>query len=147
MPIRISSGLLSSTALNGYTDAGHAAKLKFHREGKQFLRLLAAELDLSASTKPFSISSNRGGVAVSGEVTLHSDDLYVQLHESCVGRQGVSVLFRSCSSRKDFCGNRNHTVRMENIQTEAAQASFIANLKDLINAERARKESLLVEAA
>jgi hypothetical protein len=139
MTIRISSGLLSPTALNSYCDAGHAAKLKFHREGKQFLRLLAAELGLSAGSNPFRISSNIAGTAVGGEVTLHSDDLYVQLHETHSVRQDVSVLFRSCSSRKDFCGNQNNAVRLQDIQTEAAQASFIEKLKALINDERARK--------
>ena len=52
------------------------AKEAFHRTARRQLKLLAAALGLP--TGGFDLRSNKGGIAVSGEVTLHADHLYVQ---------------------------------------------------------------------
>jgi hypothetical protein len=44
------------------------------------LKALADALRLSSGE--FDLRSNKGGIAVSGEVTLHGDDLYVQVSQS-----------------------------------------------------------------
>lgn len=92
--------------INGYSDAGAASKRALHSSGRAFLRRLAADLGLSRGA--FDIRSNWGGIAVSGEVTLHADTIYVQLFESCVGNRGVQTLCRSCNGRKDYAGGINH---------------------------------------
>lgn len=79
-----------------------AAKRRFHAAGRRQLRRLAIALDLQC----FDLRSNTAGVAVSGEITLHGDHLYVQVSQSALGpRHGV--LFRSCKSRRDFVGGAN----------------------------------------
>lgn len=142
--IPVSKGLLPRVALNGYTDSGAAAKEAFHKAGTTFLRKLAKELNLQRGE--FGIRSNLSGVAGSGEVTLHSDDIYVQLHESCVRRDGVSVLYRSCKSRMDCAGHQNHHVAMQDLADERRQARFVRELMNLIMTERIRKDSLVQPA-
>lgn len=82
-----------------------AQKRRFHATARSRLKQLAAELHLPPGT--FEIRSNRGGIAVSGEVTLHHDRAYVQ-----VGQFGLSsghgILIRTCEDRRDYTGGANH---------------------------------------
>lgn len=115
--------------INCYSDEGNARKNMFHGEGKLFLKRLAKELNLAAGT--YDIRSNIGGMAVSGEVTLHSDTLYVQLSESCMAR-GVSVLFRSCKHRGDYTGGQNfHTDMAHLASLSSNRTAWVERLKKL----------------
>lgn len=82
-----------------------AQKRRFHATARSRLKQLAAALHLAPGT--FEIRSNRGGIAVSGEVTLHHDRAYVQ-----VGQFGLSsghgILIRTCEGRRDYTGGANH---------------------------------------
>jgi len=82
-----------------------AQKRRFHATARSRLKRLAAELRLPAGS--FDIRSNKGGIAVSGEVTLHHEGAYVQ-----VGQFGLSsghgILIRRCKGRRDFTGGPNH---------------------------------------
>lgn len=78
--------------INGYTDRGHRAKLSMHSAGRAFLQKLARDLGLQTHERE--IRSNRGGLAVSGEVTLDAPGLYLWLQESCVGARGVTITYR-----------------------------------------------------
>lgn len=79
-------------------------KRRFHAEAVKRLRLLAADLDLELGG--FDLRTNRGGVAVSGEVTLHHEQVYVQVAQSVAGPHGL--LIRSCRGLSDYDGGRNH---------------------------------------
>jgi len=96
--------------IDAYTDVGQAKKEAYLKNGKAWLRLLAEKLGLTPAQ--YELRVNRGGIAVSGEVTLHSDTLYLQLFESCIGGRGVSVLYRSCHGRADYTGGANHEIAM-----------------------------------
>ena len=76
------------------------AKEEFLRLGKMVARALAKELKLERGT--YDVRVNRGGIAVSGEVTLHSDHFYVHLGQSCVMRD--QFYWRLCRGRKDYTG-------------------------------------------
>ena len=102
--LAIPAGLLSRN-INQYSDIGAARKHAFHKDGRRFLKRLAAAVGLAKGS--FEVRVSRGGVAVSGEVTLHSDTLYVQLYESVI-RPGVGMLYRRCRGRRDYCGEENH---------------------------------------
>ncbi len=81
------------------------AKAAFHREAKSALRALARELGLGAGD--YDLRSNYGGVAVSGEITLHGDCVYVQISLGCMGA-GREIMYRSCRGRSDYHGGHNH---------------------------------------
>jgi hypothetical protein len=87
------------------------SKLKYHALGKRVLKAVAMELGLQSGT--YDISSNLGGTAVAGEITLHTNHIYIQLCESC--GQGLEVLYRSCKGRKDYSGGRNHWMRYDDL--------------------------------
>ena len=79
-------------------------KKEFHRLGVYTLKALAEELGLLEPD--YEIRNNMGGIAASGEVTLHSDNLYIQLSQSSLGiRHGF--YWRSCNGSRDFCGGKN----------------------------------------
>jgi hypothetical protein len=82
-----------------------AQKRSFHTTGKRRLRTLADALGLAPDT--YDLRSNMAGIAVSGEVTLHADHLYVQISQPCTGAD-TGILIRSCKGRKDYTGGRNH---------------------------------------
>lgn len=81
------------------------AKRQFHADGRKALKRLADALGLVEGS--YDLRSNKGGIAVSGEVTLHGEEIYVQLSIGCMGR-GHEILFRRVVGRKDYCGDRNH---------------------------------------
>lgn len=114
--------------INDYTDEGYRAKRLLHSAGRSFLRRLASDLGLQAGT--FDIRSNRAGAAVSGEVTLHADSLYVQISEHCYGgRVGLSLLYRTCEGRQDYTGGPNHTLSLREVRDRYPQ--WVAGLKRL----------------
>lgn len=82
-----------------------ADKNRFHLESKRVLRILAKQLGINAGD--YELRSNKGGVAVSGEIILHSSSLYVQIHGAWSCR-GIQILFRRCSGRDDMAGKVNH---------------------------------------
>jgi hypothetical protein len=81
------------------------AKRAFHREARAALAALARALGLVAGD--FDLRVNAGGIAVSGEVTLHAETFYVQISCGLMG-PGREILYRRCNGRRDYCGDRNH---------------------------------------
>lgn len=81
-------------------------KAAFHRVAKQYLRRLAAAMSLPPES--YEIRSNKAGIAVSGEVTLHGERIYVQVSQLCVGPRERVVMYRGCRGRKDYCGLQNN---------------------------------------
>lgn len=125
----IRNGMLGSN-IHAYTDEDHARKAQFHRDGRVFLKSLAKALELPPGS--FEIRNNTAGPAVSGEVTLHAKHLYVQLYESAV-RRGISILYRSCESQKDYVGGQNHFAFPQTLaQSEAEQVKFLDACRKLI---------------
>jgi hypothetical protein len=96
---------ITQNNLNAYNGTAAKHKHDFHKVAKARLTELADALGLTAGD--YAIRSNRGGIAVSGEITLHTDTLYVQISQSCLGA-GHEIMFRACSGRDDYCGKVNH---------------------------------------
>jgi hypothetical protein len=82
-----------------YNDA--AGKTRRAGDFKRQLRLVAKALALVPGQ--YDLRFNPGGIAVYGEVTLHTDSLYIQASHGC----DLGVLVRSCKGRKDYSGGRN----------------------------------------
>ena len=93
---------LATLAIRGVAyDA--AAKDLFHVEGRAALRRLAAALGLSEGE--FDLRSNRGHVSQSGEITLQTDEVRVQLSLTSLG-SGHEVNYRRVRGRHDHLGDR-----------------------------------------
>ena len=88
------------------------AKHLFHAHARRQLRALAKALDLGDGE--YDLRSNEAGIAVSGEVTLHSDHLYVQVSQPATGSD-TGILFRSCEGRRDYVGGVNNFASLDSL--------------------------------
>ncbi|MBB5712811.1 hypothetical protein [Sphingomonas xinjiangensis] len=98
------SPVLATLAVRGVS-YDEPAKALFHNEGLKAMRRLAKVMGLASGT--YDVRSNKGGIAVSGEITLHAEQFYVRLSLGLCGMD-KEVLFRTCRGRADFTGGRNH---------------------------------------
>lgn len=98
-----------------YCDA--ALKRGLHKDSAAYLRMLATELGFDR--KDYGIRSNEGGIAGSGEITLHTDTLYVQISQWAMDGDNISFLIRGCKSRKDCTGMGNHSMHLRSHNVEA----------------------------
>lgn len=89
------------------------AKKKFLAEARKVLKDLAKKLNLSPGT--FNISTNKGGIAVSGGVILHTDTFYLSLEQSTFGSK--EVLIRSCNGQKDYSGGVNNHLSVSDFES------------------------------
>jgi len=92
---------LNQTDLNGYNAQSAFNKDDFHRLGKKLCKEIATQLGLAPGT--FEIRSNKGGIAVCGEITLHSEHLYIQFGQTMKG----CFMWRTCRGMKDYTGGPN----------------------------------------
>ena len=111
------SGMTIHEQLEALPDVAYdaAAKARFRDLAMRVQRDLAQRLGLAAGT--YDLRWNEGGVAVSGEATLHGDHLYVRISQSCMSGGRAGVLWRACEGRKDYCGGRNRFCGLTDMQT------------------------------
>lgn len=134
--LTVRAGLLSSN-IHGYTEEDERAKHLFHLDAREFLVSLARALELPEGS--YEIRSNQGGQAVSGEVTLHHDNLFVELSESAV-RRGVVISYRSCESQQDFTSGSHFGAHVVAMRQSDRASRFIDECRRLMieGCERAR---------
>ena len=109
--------------------AYHAeAKRLFHSRARSQLRRLATALGLEPGS--YDLRSNQAGIAVSGEITLHSDHLYVQVSQSAMGYHS-GILFRTCKGRKDFVGGTNNFASLDLLNRPGELAHWIREVCDV----------------
>ena len=98
------------------------AKRRFHREARRRLIDLAAALGFEPGD--YDLRSNAGGIAVSGEATIHGDRLYVQVSQPAT-RADTGVLFRTCEGRRDYTGGRNNFASLDLLHRPDELAALI----------------------
>lgn len=106
-------------------------KGSWHHEARTRMRRLAKELGLERGT--YDIRSNMAGPAVSGEVTLHGEDIYVQVSQSSGGPR-MGILFRTCEGRKDYSGGTNyfgHIFELEDIASLAGRVGVLRKIMEV----------------
>lgn len=108
------------------------AKLAFHRVAKKYLRRLATTLALPKGS--YEVRANLAGIAVSGEVLLHADHLYVMVGQFSFGPPDRVVLYRGCHGRRDYSGMENHYATAEEL---VATAPLVGRCQQVM--ERARR--------
>ena len=115
--------------MNWYTPCAYndAQKRSFHATGRKRLKALAAALDFKTGT--YDVRSNHGGVAVSGEVTLHGEKLYVQISQPATGADS-GILIRTCKGRKDYTGGPNNFLPLSWLDQIEALAGYCQRILD-----------------
>jgi hypothetical protein len=97
-------------------------KRDFHLAARRQLRRLAEALGLPPGT--YAIRNNAGGMAVSGEIILHAERIYVHVSQPATGHD-TGVMFRTCAGRKDTYGGPNNFASLDLLNTPAELASRI----------------------
>ncbi len=121
------SPIFNKKDIQGYTEQQNADKVKFHKESKKLLKAIADILNIT----DYDLRSNMAGPAVSGEITLHSDNLYLQL--SCNGFNGeTSILYRSCNGKKDYTGGQNNFITVARLKDSTGMTQFFKNCTQLM---------------
>jgi hypothetical protein len=104
------------------------AKRLFHSRAKSQLVRIATALDLEPGS--YDLRSNHAGIAVSGEIILHGDHLYVQVSQSAMGHH-CGILFRTCSGRKDHVGGPNNFASLDLLDRPDELAYWVRNVCDV----------------
>lgn len=97
-------------------------KRQFHRHGRAKLKALAKEMRFAPGS--FDIRSSQGGVAVSGEITLHHERVYLQVCQPATGADS-GILIRTCEGRRDYTGGRNHFAPLSRLDEPALLAEYV----------------------
>lgn len=104
--------LATKTDINGYNDETAKEKEEFLSLCRSYSKMLVKELGLTS--EQYRISTNRAGIAVSGDVHLHTDTLYVAFEQTCLGPDW-GFMYRSVANCKDFTGGYNRWMKWENL--------------------------------
>lgn len=99
-------------------------KIIFHRGAKCRLRLLAKQLNFDK--QDYEIRSNQGGIAVSGEVILHHENVYIHVSLGSLG-----ILIRQCDGRKDFTGGPNTWLPLHELDSDLTK--LVAHVKKILS--------------
>ena len=100
-------------------------KRRFHSAARARLRHLAAELGFPSTS--FDVHSNKAGIAVSGEITLHHEDVYIQVSQPAA-RDDTGILIRTCQGRRDYTGGRNHFAPLSMLEDIEALARLVRTI-------------------
>lgn len=80
-------------------------KEEYRRLGLRILYHITEQLGLDQTM--YEIRWNPGGIAVSGDHVLHTDKIYLALHDNL----GTGWFYwRTCNGRKDYTGGPNRTL-------------------------------------
>lgn len=94
----------------------NGAKRTFLNVGRTFLRALAKDLDL----RNYKVTSDAGGIAVSGDCTLmglwDEGGIYVSLSQPACGG-GHVLLYRTIRHMRDYTGGYNHWLERIDLET------------------------------
>jgi hypothetical protein len=104
-----------------------SAKRKWHNRARRQLKAVAVALGLPEGS--YDLRSNKAGPAVSGEVTLHGENIYVQASQSVMGERH-GILIRTVKGRKDYTGGINHFAPLAALDDPRDLANYIKPLID-----------------
>ena len=85
----------------------------FHQCGKALRRRSAQDVGYGKGSDD--LRSTKGGLAVSGENTLHRDDLSIQCAQRSRG-PAHDIVSRACKNRQDCTVGRNHSMRFDDLR-------------------------------
>lgn len=102
-------------------------KRRFHRAARAQPRRLAKVLGFPPCS--FDLRSNAGGIAVSGEITLHHERIYVQVCQPATGWD-TGILIRTCQGRCDYTGGPNNFAPLALLDDTSALADEVRKVME-----------------
>jgi len=116
--------VLKSLANADNPNRDSATKKEFHLDSKAFLRSVAKALGMLPAD--FNLGSRKGGSGAAGEITLHSDSLYIQVFSW--DTDDISVTYRACHGRQDFRGHSVNIIPMAKLKSSFGQQIWLKRL-------------------
>jgi hypothetical protein len=121
---------LTKLAVYDQTGSGESGlglyKQEYRNLGRRILKYIAEQMQLPKGS--YEIRWNPGGVACSGDHTLHTDHVYVALHDN-IGSGWF--YYRTCKGRKDYAGGQNQIVSWSRFTAPGGLDKLIAALKTI----------------
>ena len=103
-------------ALNGHCGYNETTKAHFRKLSMKLLRELNTRLDTKGT-----VSFNAGGIAVSGDASLHSDSLHLFFNaDGC----GLGICGRTCKGKSDYQGGPNRWYSFERLKRDGMNGLF-----------------------
>lgn len=99
--------------LGNFDTYDSAVKNEFHKNAKSVLAEIGKRLGLAKSK--FNVRSNKSGQGSTGDITFHSDKLYITIG----GMDVNSVMYRSCDGRKDYTGGSNRWTTLDKLLSDS----------------------------
>lgn len=100
-------------------------KKAFHRTAAKRLRALA--LLIGWDKTEYDLRSNKAGIAVSGEITLHHERIYIQISQF-TRSTADGILYRTCRGRRDYTGGHNNFADLALLDDLPTLAALLAPL-------------------
>lgn len=102
-------------------------KEAFRKEAMRLLRAFAKK-GLGLDTNARDLRFNEGGIAVSGEATLHTEFVYIQISGPLYTGRGACILVRACKDRNDYSGMQNNYVTADVLYDVARMKSEVIRI-------------------
>jgi hypothetical protein len=103
-------------------------KKEYRNLGRRILKHIAEQMELAPGS--YEIRWNPGGIACSGDHTLHTDKVYLALHDNI----GLGWFYwRTCKGRKDYTGGANQVISWQSLLNNGLNM-LIADMKKAQNA-------------
>lgn len=99
-----------------------------------------------SATRQLRCRSNKAGMAVSGEVTLHHACAYIQVGQFGFA-SGHGILIRTCKGRKDYIGGPNHFVDLTMLDDISALAAAVRAITGIGRQEPSQSRAAQSRAA
>jgi hypothetical protein len=116
------SSLVTLARASSYHDEN---KAQFKRAALSFLRDVVKELVLNKAD--YSIHFNPGGVAMSGDATLHHERFYLNLND-------FGGYWRTCKGQRDYTGGENrHFNTGTHYGKDISRAELIRSIRDEVS--------------
>ncbi len=101
--------MIAERSLKEFVDRANSGivgehKERWHRLGRSLAKTLAEKMGMPKDS--YKIQSCKGSSASSGEITLHSDWVYIQFGITCFGGE-TRFMYRTCDGLWDFTGGIN----------------------------------------
>lgn len=100
----------------------YSRKPDFKTKGKKFLNIIKKELQI----EDCDIRYNEGGIGVSGDHVLHSNNLYINFNSEIAH---IGIMYRACKSQKDYSGGTNNWMKW--IEVYKSPETLIAKLSSI----------------
>lgn len=115
-------------------------KDQMHCNGRAVLKEFVEFLGLQKES--YAIRSNYGGIAGSGEITLHAETFYMQINPGSA-LKNMEIMIRSCKGMNDYTGGTNNFCSIKDLRNPLLVTDLIFQVARNLKPVRALQMELI----